>query len=56
MVIIATAVSVAPIFLALLMPNWYLGDKQNAVDDADLAGERDSDGEWEESNEVDDEH
>ncbi|KAK7689671.1 hypothetical protein QCA50_007466 [Cerrena zonata] len=39
MIIAATALSVIPIFLALLMPNWYLGDKQNAVDDADLTGE-----------------
>ncbi|KAF7977944.1 hypothetical protein HWV62_2023 [Athelia sp. TMB] len=38
MVILATCVSVIPIFLALIMPNWYLGDKQNAVDNADLAG------------------
>ena len=38
MVIAATALSVIPIFLALAMPNWYLGDKQNAVDAADLTG------------------
>ncbi|KAI0781782.1 drug:h+ antiporter [Abortiporus biennis] len=40
MVIAATCLSVVPIILALFMPNWYLGDKQNAVDDADLSGER----------------
>lgn len=39
MIITATAVSVVPIFLSLFMPNWYLGDKQNAVDSADLKGE-----------------
>ncbi|KZP28418.1 MFS general substrate transporter [Athelia psychrophila] len=38
MVILATCVSVIPICFALIMPNWYLGDKQNAVDNADLAG------------------
>jgi hypothetical protein len=38
MVIAAAALSVVPIGLALAMPNWYLGDKQNAVDAADLTG------------------
>ncbi|KAG0701988.1 major facilitator superfamily domain-containing protein [Suillus ampliporus] len=38
MVIAATALSVIPIFLALAMPNWYLGDRQNAIDAADLTG------------------
>ncbi|OAX34932.1 MFS general substrate transporter [Rhizopogon vinicolor AM-OR11-026] len=38
MVIAATALSVVPIVFALAMPNWYLGDKQNAVDAADLTG------------------
>ncbi|OJA19063.1 hypothetical protein AZE42_09040 [Rhizopogon vesiculosus] len=38
MVIAATALSVVPIVLALAMPNWYLGDRQNAVDAADLTG------------------
>ncbi|KAL5493064.1 hypothetical protein ACEPAI_4512 [Sanghuangporus weigelae] len=33
MIIAATAVAVVPIILALFMPNWYLGDKQNAVED-----------------------
>lgn len=40
MVIVATALSVVPVLFSVLMPNWYLGDTQNAVDDADLAGER----------------
>ena len=43
MIIAATALSVIPIFFALMMPNWYLGDKQNAVDDADLNGETTND-------------
>lgn len=34
MLIIATALSVIPLVLSLLMPNWYLGDQQNAVEDA----------------------
>lgn len=33
MVIVATLLSIAPILLSLGMPNWYLGDTQNAVDD-----------------------
>lgn len=39
MVIAATCVSAIPIIVSFTMPNWYLGDKQNAVDTADLAGE-----------------
>ncbi|KAG9225332.1 hypothetical protein CCMSSC00406_0006281 [Pleurotus cornucopiae] len=39
MLIVATVLSVFPIFIALAMPNWHLGDKQNAVDDKNLAGE-----------------
>lgn len=35
MVIVATAVSVLPILVALTMPNWYLGNVQNAVDGTD---------------------
>lgn len=31
MVITATFISVLPILLALAMPDWYLGDTQNAV-------------------------
>lgn len=40
LLIAATVLSVVPILLSLGMPNWYLGDKQNAVDAADLKGER----------------
>lgn len=40
LILAATCISVIPILLALTMPNWYLGDKQNAVDDSNLAGER----------------
>lgn len=36
MVVLATALSVLPILAALFMPNWYLGDKQNAVDSSAL--------------------
>ena len=44
MVILATMLSVIPVICAFFLPNWYLGDKQNAVDDADsLAGETDVD-------------
>ncbi|EPQ50366.1 drug h+ antiporter [Gloeophyllum trabeum ATCC 11539] len=35
MVITATVLSVVPVLISLTMPNWYLGDTQNAVDDAD---------------------
>lgn len=34
MIVAATALSVVPIVLALVMPNLYLGDTQNAVEDA----------------------
>ena len=40
MLIAATVLSVVPLALSLFMPNWYLGDKQNAVDAMDLKGER----------------
>ena len=40
LLIAATVLSVVPLALAFFMPNWYLGDKQNAVDAADLKGER----------------
>lgn len=36
MVVAATTLSVVLICLALATPNWYLGDRQNAVDTADL--------------------
>ncbi|KAI9069136.1 hypothetical protein FKP32DRAFT_1671623, partial [Trametes sanguinea] len=38
MLVVATALSVIPLVLALLMPNWYLGDQQNAVYESDLGG------------------
>lgn len=38
--IAATAFSVVPFVISFFMPNWYLGDQQNAVDNADLAGEK----------------
>ncbi|KDR72260.1 hypothetical protein GALMADRAFT_253088 [Galerina marginata CBS 339.88] len=38
--IVATAFAVIPFFLAFFMPNWYLGDQQNAIDNLDLAGEK----------------
>lgn len=34
MIVAATALSVVPIVLALVMPNLYLGDTHNAVEDA----------------------
>lgn len=40
MVIAAIVASVLPMLLALGMPNWYLGDKQNAVDATDLDGRK----------------
>lgn len=42
--ITATCLSVVPILCSLIMPDWYLGDKQNAVDSTDLRGERSDDG------------
>lgn len=43
MVITATVLSLIPLLLSFLMPNLYLGDKQNAVDAVDLTGEREID-------------
>ncbi|KAI0763855.1 drug:h+ antiporter [Trametes elegans] len=40
MLVVATVLSVVPIVLALLMPDWYLGDQQNAVYESDLGGRR----------------
>jgi hypothetical protein len=39
LIIVSLVFSIVPTLLALLLPNWYLGDKQNAVDEADLTGE-----------------
>lgn len=40
MTVVATVVAVLPPIVALLLPDLYLGDKQNAVDDTDLGGEK----------------
>jgi hypothetical protein len=39
MVIVATCVSVIPLVLSFFMPDYDLDDKQNAVENANLAGE-----------------
>ncbi|KAK0206671.1 drug:h+ antiporter [Desarmillaria ectypa] len=41
MLIVATVMSVIPLVISLFMPDWHLGEKQNAVDEEDLAGEVD---------------
>jgi hypothetical protein len=38
--IAATVFAVVPFLLAFSMPDWYLGDQQNAVENVDLAGEK----------------
>ncbi|PPQ72102.1 hypothetical protein CVT26_006880 [Gymnopilus dilepis] len=38
--IAATAFAVVPFVVSFFIPNWYLGDQQNAVDNADLTGEK----------------
>ena len=38
MLVLATLLSVIPVVLALLMPDWYLGDQQNAVYESELGG------------------
>ena len=38
MLVVATVLSVVPLMLSLLMPNWYLGDGQNAVEDPAFGG------------------
>ncbi|KAH9896440.1 drug:h+ antiporter [Cubamyces lactineus] len=40
MLIVATVLAVVPMLLSLGMPDWYLGDRQNAVDGVDLKGEK----------------
>ncbi|GLB36916.1 putative major facilitator superfamily protein [Lyophyllum shimeji] len=40
MTIVATVIAVFPFVLAFIMPNWYLGDTQNAVENVNLKGER----------------
>lgn len=38
MTIVATVISVVPFLLAFFMPEWHLGDSQNAVEKVDLGG------------------
>jgi len=38
--IAATVFAIIPILMAFFIPNWYLGDQQNAVDNVDLSGEK----------------
>ncbi|KAI0628168.1 drug:h+ antiporter [Trametes polyzona] len=38
MLVVATVLSVVPVGLALLMPDWYLGDQQNAVYESEVTG------------------
>ena len=38
--IVATVFAVVPFALAFWMPNWYLGDQQNAVENSNLSGEK----------------
>ncbi|KAF9529935.1 drug:h+ antiporter [Crepidotus variabilis] len=38
--IVATIFAIPPLLLSLFMPNWYLGDQQNAVEKVDLAGRK----------------
>ena len=40
MLILATVLSVIPLILSIFMPNWYLGDQQNAVEEADFNARR----------------
>lgn len=42
MLIVAIVVAVFPIFLTFLMPDYHLGDYQNAVDRKQLSGETQS--------------
>lgn len=36
--IVATVIAIFPILFALLMPDWFMGDTQNAVEQVDLTG------------------
>lgn len=40
MTIVATIVAIFPPIFALFLPDLYLGDGQNAVDETDLGGEK----------------
>ena len=39
MILVALFLSCIPMFLAFLLPNWYLGDTQNAIEETDLVDE-----------------
>ena len=39
MCVAATCVAIIPVAISLLLPNYYLGDTQNALDPTGLAGE-----------------
>jgi hypothetical protein len=38
--IVATVFGAVPLVISFWLPNWYLGDQQNAVDNVNLKGER----------------
>lgn len=40
LIIVALVFGLIPILIALTMPNFYLGDAQNAVDGLDIAGRK----------------
>ncbi|KAG8900112.1 hypothetical protein FRC00_014382 [Tulasnella sp. 408] len=40
MLIAAVVIAVIPLILSFFMPNWYLGDTQNAVTEKNIAGEK----------------
>lgn len=43
MLIAAVVIAVIPLGLSFFMPNWYLGDVQNAVTEKNIAGEKEGD-------------
>ncbi|KAG8834616.1 hypothetical protein FRC17_008097 [Serendipita sp. 399] len=40
LIIVALVIGILPIFIALLMPNYYLSDAQNAIDGLDITGKK----------------
>lgn len=42
LIITATCIAVIPFALSFFIPDWHLGDKQNAVDNVDLQREREA--------------
>jgi hypothetical protein len=40
MLIVAIVFSIIPLICSLFLPDYYLGDKQNAVTEEDLAGQK----------------